>query len=40
MLSVQADRTKLVPFFILNRKDLPKENLTTGFTFKCIKKNG
>ena len=40
MLPVLADRTKLAPFLILKRKDLPKEKLPTGFLFKCIKKNG
>jgi len=40
MLSFLADKTKLAPFLILKRKDLPKEKLTTGFIFKCIKKEG
>jgi hypothetical protein len=38
MLSVLVDRMKLVPFVILKRKDLPKENLPTVIIFKCIKK--
>jgi len=40
MVSFLADRTKLAPFLILKGKDLPKETLTTGLTFKCIKKMG
>jgi len=40
MLSVLANRTKLAPFVILKRKDLPKEKLPTRIIFKCIKKDG
>jgi hypothetical protein len=35
MLSVPADGRKLTPFVILERKNLPKEKLPTGITFKC-----
>jgi hypothetical protein len=38
MLSVLADGSKLTPFVILWRKNLPKEKLPTGIIFKCNKK--
>jgi hypothetical protein len=40
MLSVLADGKKLIPFVILERKDLTKEKLLTGIIFKCNEKDG
>lgn len=36
-LAVLADWMKLTQFLILKRKNLPKEKLPTGDTFKCNK---
>jgi hypothetical protein len=38
MLLFLADGRKLTPFVILRRKNLPKEKLPTGVTFKCNEK--
>jgi hypothetical protein len=41
ILSVMASERKLTSFAaILKRKNLPKEKLCIGFTFKCNKKGG
>jgi hypothetical protein len=34
-LSLLADGRKLTPFFIISRKNLPKEKLPAGIIFKC-----
>jgi hypothetical protein len=38
MLSVLADGRKLIPFVILKRKNLPKEEVLTEIIFKCNEK--
>jgi hypothetical protein len=39
-LAVLADGWKITPLVILKRKNLPKEKLYSGITFKCNVSDG